>query len=140
MYEIGQTFSDMYPPEAGQWCNANGAHIEQTEAGYVIAANPLPSPEEGQAEFTARIQERLDAWARTRGYDGILSACTYATSTVAKFAAEGQAAVQARDATWNTAYDLLAQYQAAGTLPAWEDVEAHLPPLAWPQAEPETDL
>ena len=49
---------------------------------------PPPTPQEMEADFTARIQARLDDWARTRGYDGILSACTYATSAVAKFAAE----------------------------------------------------
>ena len=47
------------------------------------------SPEAAQARFTAAIQSHLDAWAQTRNYDGIMSACTYATSTVEKFRAEG---------------------------------------------------
>jgi hypothetical protein len=82
------------------------------------------------------VQERLDAWARTRNYDGILSACTYATSSVAKFRAEGQAAVDARDATWARCYEILTEVDA-GTRPAptdMADVLDDLPTLTWPEA------
>ncbi len=94
------------------------------------ARNPVPL----QQRIVDATQKRLDDFARTRNYDGILSACTYATSTVPKFAAEGQYAVQARDATWAALYALLAEVQA-GTQPVptgFEDVEPLLPPLAWP--------
>lgn len=93
-----------------------------------------PTPQQLEAQFTAVIQQRLDDFARQRNYDGILSACTYATSTVAKFKAEGQACVNLRDATWSAAYDILAQVQA-GTRPMPQsiaDIEADLPPLVWP--------
>jgi hypothetical protein len=100
-------------------------------------AAPPPTPEEIEAEFTSRIQARLDDFARTRGYDGILSACTYAGSGVLKFEQEGRYAVQSRDATWDKAYELLAGYQASGGVPDWEEVEAALPVLAWPAAEGE---
>ena len=43
-----------------------------------------------QQSIVQATQARLDDFARTRSYDGILSACTYATSTVPKFQAEGQ--------------------------------------------------
>ena len=46
-----------------------------------------------------KTQKRLDDFAKTRNYDGILSACTYATSEVPKFNAEGVYCVQIRDAT-----------------------------------------
>lgn len=86
-------------------------------------------------KFTDAIQQRLDDFARTRNYDGILSACTYVTSTVPKFAAEGQYCVQARDATWATAYQILAQVQAGQRpMPATvADIEADLPALQWPE-------
>lgn len=80
------------------------------------------------------VQQRLDAFARTRNYDGILSLASYATSTVPKFAAEGQYGVQARDDTWASLYVYESQV-AAGTLPpptSFADVEPHLPVLAWP--------
>lgn len=79
-------------------------------------------------------QNRLDDFARTRNYDGILSACTYAASTVAKFAAEGQYCVNARDSTWSALYTVLAEVQA-GTraMPAgYADIEPSLPALEWP--------
>ena len=87
-----------------------------------------------QATIVAATQARLDDFARTRNYDGILSACTYATSTVPKFAAEGQYCVQARDATWAQLYQMLAEVEA-GTRPipaGFEDVEPELPALVWP--------
>lgn len=87
-----------------------------------------------QAEIVAQVQKRLDDFARTRNYDGILSAATYATSTVPKFAAEGQYAVEARDLTWATLYQVLAEVQA-GTRPVpsgYADIESELPELIWP--------
>ena len=87
-----------------------------------------------QASIVQQTQQRLDDFAKTRNYDGILSACTYATSTVPKFAAEGQYAVNARDNTWAALYALMAEVEA-GTRPmpsGFADIEADLPVLAWP--------
>lgn len=93
-----------------------------------------PTQQQIMVSFSAAIQKRLDEFARTRNYDGILSACTYATSTVVKFKAEGQACVNLRDATWLAAYNILAHVQA-GTRPmptSIADIEADLPMLEWP--------
>lgn len=105
------------------------------------AVDDLP-PEQQQAalanvqnQIVARVQQRLDAFVATRGYDSILSACTYATSPVPRFAAEGQCAVNSRDATWATLYTILAEVQA-GTRPVpmgIEDIADDLPPLTWPE-------
>lgn len=85
------------------------------------------------ANIAGITQHRLDAFAKTRGYDGILSACTYATSAVPRLAAEGQMAVNRRDTTWETLYGLLGEAEA-GTR-AWPtsfaEVEPLLPPLTW---------
>ncbi len=87
-----------------------------------------------QAEMTRQIQKRLDDFARTRNYDGILSACTYATSTMPKFAAEGQYCVNARDATWAAAYAIIAEVlEGQRPVPSSiADFETDLPDLAWP--------
>lgn len=101
-----------------------------TPIDVVVAPKPT---DQIIAEFTAAIQQRLDDFARTRNYDNVLSACTYATSTVPKFAADGQYCVDARDATWSTCYTILADVQA-GTrhMPTLEQIMSELPVLEWP--------
>lgn len=95
---------------------------------------PPPTVAEIIATYTAEIQKRLDDFARTRNYDGILSAATYATSAVAKFKAEGQYAVEARDATWAKGYEILAAVEAGTRVtPTLGELAAELPVLAWPQ-------
>lgn len=87
-----------------------------------------------QQEVIAETQKRLDDFARTRNYDGILSLCTYATSTNVKFQTEGQYGVQARDNTWATLYEILDEVQS-GTRPmpsSYADIEPELPVLSWP--------
>ena len=87
-----------------------------------------------EAQIVSSVQARLDAFAQTRGYDGILSACTYATDPNPRFAAEGQYCVTARGNTWAVLYALLAEVQA-GKRPVPADyaaVEPLLPVLGWP--------
>ena len=84
-------------------------------------------------QITESTQNRLDDFAKTRNYDGILSACTYATSSNPKFQAEGQYCVGARDETWAALYTIMAEV-GAGTRPmpsGYADVEPDLPVLQW---------
>lgn len=93
----------------------------------------VAAPTQLQLSFTRTIQQRLDDFAKTRNYDSILSACTYATSLMTKSKVEGKTCVNLRDATWAAAYDILAQVEA-GTRPMPEsiaDIEADLPALVW---------
>lgn len=84
------------------------------------------------AEVERRAQAALDAFAKTRGYDGIMSACTYAGSVVPRFAAEGQCAVNLRDATWSACYQIMADVQAGRrALPTVEQAMSELPQLEW---------
>jgi hypothetical protein len=116
--------------EAPEWVQLGATWDGET---FTNPPPPPKTPEEIIAEFTAKVQARLDAFARTRGYDGILSACTYATSTNPKFAAEGQYCVQARDATWAKCYEVMNAVQSGERpVPTWEELEAELPPLEWP--------
>ena len=93
-----------------------------------------PTPEEQLETFTTAIQMHLDRFAQTRNYDGIMSAATYATSTVAKFRAEGQYAVEARDLTWAKGYEIMdAVVSGARPMPTMEEVLAELPKLKWHQ-------
>lgn len=99
-----------------------------------VAANQALYNKDLLDSIVTSTQARLDAFARTRAYDGILSACTYAASPTAKFATEGQYCVAQRDATWAKLYEILAEVEA-GTRPApssYADIEPELPELTWP--------
>lgn len=83
--------------------------------------------------LTAQTQRRLDAFAQTRKYDNMLTLCTYATSSNAAFAAEGQYGVHARDITWAKLFEILAEIEAATRqVTSWTDIEGEMPLLAWP--------
>jgi hypothetical protein len=111
----------------GQWTQVwttRAATAEEAETGQQLLVQSIVDA----------TQARLDAFARTRNYDGILSLCTYATSAVLKFRTEGQYGVDARDNTWATLYQMLAEVEA-GTRPiptGFADVEGELPVLEWP--------
>ena len=94
---------------------------------------PTKTIQQLEIEILMATQQRLDDFARTRNYDNILSACTYATSTVPQFQAEGQRAVDLRDLTWASLYQLLGEVQN-GTRPiptSYSDIESELPALSW---------
>jgi hypothetical protein len=79
------------------------------------------------------VQKQLDDFARTRGYDNILSCCTYTTSTVQKFQQEAQYCVQMRDVYWNACYTILTEFEMGQRpLPTIEQLLAELPALEWP--------
>ncbi len=99
----------------------------------VLVDPPPPTPEQIIAQYTDGVQQHLDTFARTRNYDGILSAATYATSQVPKFKTEGQYAVEARDATWAKCYEILAAVEAGSRpMPTLDELLAELPVLTWP--------
>ena len=113
---------------------SNGKRIVADESGRpILKGPPPPTTEQTVAQYMAAVQKHLDDFARTQNYDGILSAASYATSTVPKFAAEGQYAVEARDATWAKCYEVLAAVEAGSRpMPTLDELLAELPVLTWP--------
>ena len=110
--------------------------FDGTQVVRNFAVEAIPAEELLQAlqqEIVQATQVRLDDFARTRSYDGILSACTYATSSVPKFQAEGQYCVEARDATWAKLYSILEEVnQGIRPMPTgFSDIELELPVLIW---------
>jgi hypothetical protein len=138
----GEMRASRFGSEADQWgILAAPSSVEERDVRVNVHADPptiedyvaATTPEALQQEILAATQRRLDEFARTRNYDGILSAATYATSTVEQFAAEGQRAVELRDQTWATLYQMLAEVQA-GTRPTptcFDDIAGELPALKW---------
>lgn len=87
-----------------------------------------------KAVIIKEVQNRLDEFAKTRNYDNILSACTYATSTIQKFQVEGQYCVEIRDTTWNKLYEILLEIEN-NTRPepvSYAEIESELPIPTWP--------
>lgn len=83
-------------------------------------------------QFTASVQKWMDGKVQERGYDNIVSACTYADSTDAKFAAEGKAAKEWRDKVWRHCYDVVAQVVSGSRdIPTISELLAELPKLEW---------
>ena len=101
---------------------------EEISQDKVSKANAL------QDAIVQQVQRRLDDFAKTRNYDGILSLCTYATDTNPTFAAEGQYGVNARSATWAKLYEILAEINnRTRPIPSgYDDIKDELPELVWP--------
>lgn len=95
---------------------------------------PQKTPQEIRIEITTAVQERLDIFAQTRGYDNIVSACSYATSNHSRYGPEGRYCVQVREATWDKLFEIESEV-LAGTRPmprTYAEIEPELPVLAWP--------
>ena len=84
------------------------------------------------AQFTKAVQKWMDAKAQERGYDNIISACTYVYSSDAVFAKEGAAAKEWRDKVWRYCYDVVAQVVSGSrSIPSTSELLAELPKLEW---------
>lgn len=85
-------------------------------------------------QISSAVQDRLDAFALTRGYDGIVSACSYATSSHTRYGPEGRYCVSVREQTWDTVFTIEADVlSGARPIPqGYADIVAELPVLVWP--------
>lgn len=97
---------------------SGGRNIVADAGGYpVLQDPPAPTPDQLKAWNVAAIQAEMDRQAQAKGYDNIISACTYAMQPMgAPFQAEGAAFVAWRSQVWSQAYTMLAQVEA-GTQP-----------------------
>lgn len=74
-----------------------------------------------------RIDDMFQTEAQSLGYDNIISACTYATST-GTFGPEGQSFVDWRDAVWTYVYGLEAKVKSGEIIaPGVNDIMEELP-------------
>ncbi|MES1979719.1 MAG: hypothetical protein V4451_16895 [Pseudomonadota bacterium] len=146
---VGPTEADVSPLEPGVFLIPGGAvdlpppevpagHLARlVEGAWAFEALPVEpeDPEEPtiapEAKLTRAIQDTLDQAARDKGYDNILSACSYAALPAgAPFQAEGAAFLVWRSAVWTKAYAVLADVQGGKRpMPTLEQALAEMP--AW---------
>lgn len=109
---------------------AEGKTAYITFNGWELRDNPTPA--EIQAELTKVVQAYMDTKVQERGYDGILSACSYVNTGIERFDNEGAACRAWRSTVWDKCYAMLAEVQA-GTraVPTVEKLISELPKLEW---------
>lgn len=99
---------------------------------WVLASDYVPLPIT-QDEAQAIVSDFLNAGAKQKDYDSIISACTYALSSTPKYKAEGEACVLWRDQVWAKAYLILGDVQSGVRPPPTSaQLLSELPPIAWP--------
>lgn len=129
--------------ECANWCNETQKARLEDKGDYIeVVAIPEPTAEEKQErlqrQMTNAVQAALDAFAQTRGYDGIMSACSYSNSTDAQFKLEADYCIQLRDSTWRMGYAILAEVKAGNRpVPSVEELIAELPvgSAKWPDEQ-----
>lgn len=116
-----------------------------------IAEGNIPNPtdtltiSQQQLAIEYAIQKNLDAIAQTRGYDGIKSACTYASTSpwvpdtdpnfamCEKFRRQGNYAQNRMSLTWAMCYAYLVTVQAGtNQMPTPAEAVAMMPEFIWP--------
>lgn len=84
-------------------------------------------------KYISMLQTWLDNFVKTRGYNNLLSACTYYNSTNPKFKTEGEYALKIRDQVWDKCYSILAEVNnGTKEINSFEDLLKELPVLKWP--------
>lgn len=76
--------------------------------------------------LTSYVKDRLDDFAYTRGYDDIVSVCTYANSTVEQYAIEAHRCVELRSQMWVVLQQIINDIDAE-VLPAPDNIQELLP-------------
>lgn len=140
-FYIGQNFTGEYPPEAAEWCNNNGAHIEETtkdgaeQREFCIVANPAPpapTPEEIIKGYENAVQAHLDATAQSRDYDNTYTCLSYLSSTDEIWRRESNAFNAWRDQVWRKCHEILNAVMAGKIEPPTVvELLAQLPVIDW---------
>lgn len=104
------------------WVDFNpSATEEQKRQAQIIIDSIDFIKEESKLHAIDRVQSFMDAKAKELGYDHILSASSYVTSTFPKFKAEGIAFAKWRDGVWLHCYSVLAEWEAGTSVITTED-------------------
>jgi uracil-DNA glycosylase len=85
-----------------------------------------------KGQLVDAVQNHMDVVASSRGYDSLLSACTYAPSTNLPYAAEGKACLEWRDAVWDYCYQVMTEVESGvRSIPTCAELIDSLPHISW---------
>ncbi|MCL1940039.1 MAG: hypothetical protein FWG04_05200 [Desulfovibrionaceae bacterium] len=115
------------PPtdEPGKWRDDGTAWVEVTPEQELDAL---------KQQFTAAIDGYMNHFAKTRGYDSMASAASYAGDEDPQFDLEGTYCKAMRSRVYRAAWDILDDVVAGKrSMPSLEEVFAELPELKWPE-------
>jgi len=100
-------------------------YLEWLAAGNM--PSPVPVPPVTPQSLVQAVQNHLDEQAQAKGYDSILSACSYAAAPNV-FQAEGQSFLNWRAACWSYCYQVQADVVAGlRPMPTESEIIAGLP-------------
>lgn len=107
----------------------DGSVFEEEKEEY----NPDITLETIKQILIGSVQNYMDYVASTRGYDGILSVCSYFDSGVERFDEEGRKARLWRSAVWEYCYAQLDLFEAGKLdhIPSEEELINSLPKMDW---------
>lgn len=122
-YQGGQLHAETGEVTGGTWIDTHAPTEEEQAAAAQVAL---------AAVFEQAIQEHLDAAARTRGYDSIATAVSYAEEpAVPKFQEDGKAFRAWRSLVWAHVYQELAKVKAGEReIPTLDALMVELPALS----------
>lgn len=102
----------------------------QVDVGYLLSGDSgkfEPPPVDQQKQYENAVQKHLNQTAQSRGYDDIVSACSY-SGAPNPFQTESQAFTEWRGNVWAYCYQLLSEVEAGTrTAPTLEELIAELP-------------
>lgn len=58
-FELDKYYEGAYPSEAVTWANANGAHVELTNSGYILKKNHEPTLDELASQVRTERDRRI---------------------------------------------------------------------------------
>lgn len=101
---------------------------EQEEA--VILKRKIAKLNDTRQGIVSAVNYRLDSIAQEYGYDSIISACSYANSTVEAFSREAKAFIKLRDDTWLVVNEIISRLNSGEISDIdYSEIESTLPSL-----------
>lgn len=133
-YYIGQVFAGDYPEGAAEWCNSNGAMIEEiTQEGSEFrqfAIVEIPEPEITPADYDRAMEDHIKEARVARGYT-TREPTEYLGSAVPRWAQDATDYMAFRDACMLYGLEIQNKYADGEEVPTLEQFKENLPQCVW---------